>query len=436
MRVLFTTYPEKTHFMLLAPLAWALRTAGHEVRVAVQPRFVDTVTQAGLTAVPIGRDRDLWDTMGRVRELEVDDWLTLDGAGWPVPYGAAAKPAGEVTWEDLVDGYERNVTRWHKVSNMPMIGDLVMFARYWQPDLVIWEPVTFAGAVAAVACGAAHARLLIGTDVYAITRDHFRRLSAQQPEDTRKDPLGDWVAGYGRKYGLVDTDATREELIRGQFTIDLLPPSLHLQGKGHYESLRYTPYGGAAKVPAWLWRPPSRPRVALTMGLTINDRGTGYPIDVQETLDALADLDIEVVASIVEEEQAKLTEIPENAHLVSYVPLQALLPSCTAVIHHAGVGTLATAALNGLPHLCVPWDTDQPLIADRLAEMGAGLTIPASQATGSAIRESLLRLLTEPSFRTGAQRLQMEFQAQPSPNEFVPRLVALADEYRRVATNA
>ncbi len=36
MRVLFTTYAEKTHFLAMAPLAWALRTAGHEVVVASQ----------------------------------------------------------------------------------------------------------------------------------------------------------------------------------------------------------------------------------------------------------------------------------------------------------------------------------------------------------------------------------------------------------------
>lgn len=34
MRVLFTTFPIPSHLHLLAPLAWALRAAGHEVGVA------------------------------------------------------------------------------------------------------------------------------------------------------------------------------------------------------------------------------------------------------------------------------------------------------------------------------------------------------------------------------------------------------------------
>ena len=42
-----------------------LRTAGHEVRFACQPKFASVVTQAGLTAVPAGRDGDLWDLIPR-----------------------------------------------------------------------------------------------------------------------------------------------------------------------------------------------------------------------------------------------------------------------------------------------------------------------------------------------------------------------------------
>ena len=48
MRVLFATYPERTHFLAMVPLAWALRTAGHEVRVASQPTFTDVITRAVL----------------------------------------------------------------------------------------------------------------------------------------------------------------------------------------------------------------------------------------------------------------------------------------------------------------------------------------------------------------------------------------------------
>ncbi|MER5627788.1 activator-dependent family glycosyltransferase [Streptosporangium sp. NPDC002544] len=432
MRILFTTYPERTHFLLLAPLAWALRTAGHEVRVAVQPKFADVVTQAGLTAVPIGTDRDLWQYLGRLKEMAhakkewTEEWTGSKEVGWPTPYAAAEWEPEDVDWDYLRNGYELQIGQWHKQSNVPMISSLVEFAQSWQPDLVVWEPTTYAGAIAAKACGAAHARLLIGADVYGITRDHFLRLTAERPEDDRADPMADWLGSYARKYGFDFT----EELITGQFTIDMLPPSLRMRANLNYLPLRYTPYGGPAVVPKWLSTPPERTRVAITMGLTVTDRAVGYPVDVQDLFDALGDLDIEIVATIVEEEQKKLARIPDNIRPVPYVPLQALLASCSAVIHHAGVGTLATTALQGLPQLSLPWDVDQPALAERLAAQGAGLAVHAAKATGEAVRENLLRLLNEPSFVQGAARLREEFLAMPTPNELVPRLEELVAEHR------
>ncbi|MFE7135993.1 activator-dependent family glycosyltransferase, partial [Streptomyces sp. NPDC057638] len=60
MRVLFTAYAVRTHFFSMVPLAWAMSAAGHEVRVASQPGLVPDITGAGLTAVPLGRDHQMW----------------------------------------------------------------------------------------------------------------------------------------------------------------------------------------------------------------------------------------------------------------------------------------------------------------------------------------------------------------------------------------
>ena len=53
MRVLLTTYAERTHFLMMVPLAWALRTAGHDVRVAVQPKLAGAVTGAAIVVAAV-----------------------------------------------------------------------------------------------------------------------------------------------------------------------------------------------------------------------------------------------------------------------------------------------------------------------------------------------------------------------------------------------
>ncbi len=86
MRILLTTYPEKPIFQPMVPLAWALRAAGHEVRVASQPFFADTITQAGLTAVPAGRQTT--DNWRRLTEA-YPDRAASERVGLPEPYNAA-----------------------------------------------------------------------------------------------------------------------------------------------------------------------------------------------------------------------------------------------------------------------------------------------------------------------------------------------------------
>jgi glycosyltransferase (activator-dependent family) len=421
MRVLFTTYPDKTIFQPMVPLAWALRTAGHEVRVASQPEFTEVITEAGLTAVPVGRNRGIW----RLAELNPDE-IEGQREGLPDPYNAAVLDPARINWDAMKAGYANLVADWHKLDNFPMIAGLVDFARDWQPDLVLWEANTYAGSIAAKACGAAHARVLWSVDVFGVTRDHYLRLKAEQPPEDRADPMAEWLDGYARKYGFEST----EDLITGQFTIDQLPASLRMQGDLHYVPLQYVPYGGRAVVPQWLWTVPERPRVALTLGTTATERFAGYTSNVQDILDALADLDIELVATIAETEQKKLTHVPDNTRVVSYVPLHALAATCSVVINHAGPGTLLTTALHSVPQLTVPFELDAPELARRAALQGGSLVLSADEATAQNLRDSVLRLLHEPAFRVRATELCDEIRALPTPNQLVPQLEELTTKYR------
>ncbi|MFD7914858.1 activator-dependent family glycosyltransferase [Streptomyces sp. NPDC059752] len=420
MRILFTTTPETTIFMSMVPLAWALRTAGHEVRFASQPKFTPTITQAGLTAVPVGRDSDLFRVARMTPEL-----LETARAGLHSPWDVAEDP-GKAEYRRMLLGYRDAVEEGHKPENFPMVASLVEFARSWRPDLVVWDPLTYAGPIAAKACGAAHARVLFGVDVFGVAREHFLRLMAEQPAQARRDPLGEWLGGYARKYGGEFT----EDMVCGHFTIDQFPVSLQLEAAGlHYERMQYIPYNGPSTVPSWLWKKPERPRVALTMGLSATDLFSGYAFGVQDVLDSLADLDIEVVATIADTEKAKLRHVPANARLLPFVPLHVLAPTCDAVIHHAGPGTLAAVARHGVPQLSLPYSFDEPLFAGALSAYGAGLHIDPERTAGDTVRAQVLRLLGEPGFRAAAGRLGEEFAALPSPNALVPRLEELTSRF-------
>ncbi len=420
MRVLFTTYSQRTHLFSMVPMAWALRTAGHDVRFACQPKFAQEVTQAGLTAVPVGRGDTSWH---RLAEVHPD----LSEPGLPAPYDTAVMQPVDMSWDDIRQGYRFMIALWHKVNNFPLIAGLVEYARQWQPDLVVWEPTTHAGAIAAEAIGAAHARLMWSIDVFAAARANYLRLLAEQSPWDQNDPFQDWIGGYARKYGIEWT----ESLTTGHFTIDQLPDSLRLEAPDvHYLPVQYTPYGGPAVIPKWLQTPPSRPRVAFTLGSTVIDSSTGYTFSLTEILTQLASLDVEVVATIAESEQHKLGTLPPNVRLVSFVPLDALAATCSVVVNHAGPGTFLTTARHGVPQLHLPWDFDEPELADRSARAGGAMVLQAHEVTATAVRDRVQRLLSEPRFRAGAARLRDDILALPTPGELAGQIEQLTTKHR------
>ncbi|KWT63834.1 glycosyl transferase [Streptomyces albus subsp. albus] len=434
MRVLFATYSEKTHFHAMVPLAWALVAAGHEVHVASQPALTDVITRTGLTAVPVGADHSLWRISHRLltpRFAEVNPaaYNRVRGVALP-PFDRCDEPTEALDWEYLRAGYENVVRAWYSIINDPLTEDLVAYARQWQPDLVIWEPTTHGAPIAAEAVGAAHGRLLWSLDIFARTRQNFLTLRKQRPPEQRDDPFGAWLAGHASTYGV----EFNESLVTGQFTVDQYPAPLRLDTDVRHVPLRYVPYNGTSVVPRWLWEPAQKRRVCLTLGLFSTDRFGGYPISVQDILDAVADLDVELVCTLPEAEQRKLARVPDNSRLVDFVPLQALAPTCAAVIHHGGFGTTNTVALAAVPQLVVSEQHDSPLLGRRLQRQRAGLHEHYAHITGERVRAHVVRLLDDPAFGTAAAALREDMLAMPTPRALVPVLEDLAASGRTSST--
>ncbi|MGA4966523.1 activator-dependent family glycosyltransferase [Streptomyces pseudogriseolus] len=412
MRVLFAGLPEKSHVYTMVPLAWALMAAGHEVLMANAPSLTREITGAGLIAAPVGSDHDLHSEMVIARDSQDADVANWSRLGY-----------GDVDHAALVARYEISVPYGFARYNDPVLDDLVALARHWKPDLVVRDPIAYAGAVAARACGAAHARLLWCADVYGRARATFVELAQDMPEGERTDPLADWIDERGRPYGV----RCDEELLNGQFTIDTLPPSLRPAGDLHTLSMRYVPYNGRAVQENWLREEPKRPRICVTLGRTNTEAYGGDYVDVSGILRSLSRLDAEIVAALLPEQTEGLGELPDNVRAVSGVALNTLLPGCSAVVHHGGWGTFSTALVNAVPQLAVSTlVADQELRGRSLEEAGAGFFLHHSEGDPDRVADLTRRLLEDPSHAAAARRLRDESAAMPSPHDIVPELAGLA----------
>ncbi|MGC5033505.1 activator-dependent family glycosyltransferase [Micromonospora sp. DT229] len=430
MKVLFTCFAAPTHFYSLVPLAWALRTAGHEVRVASQPDLADTITQAGLTAVPVGPAGwfgvDAWapELLGQTFPDSLDFVRDFDYTG---------NSAQQWSLRQLLElEYVTSSGLYATTNSDPMIDGLTTFANEWRPDLVIWEMYTFAGAIAARVSGAAHARFLWAPDIAVRARHTMLRLAERQPAAHRHDPTAEWLGECLARFG----SHFDEEVVTGHWSIDMTPPSMRLDVGLRTVGMRYVPYNGPSVLPDWLRTPPERSRICLTFGLS--SRTDGQPISALDQVlgslslgdlfDAVRGLDAEIVLTVAPELLTGV-RLPDNVQAVGFVPLNDLLPTCSAILHQGGSGSRSTSEVHGVPQLMLfdPWDAVR---GQGVAGSGAGLAIPRAEITADLLRDSLHRLLNDPSFAEGARRVQREVLAEPTPNELVPVLERLTAQYR------
>ena len=415
MRILFATFSDRTHFLGLVPLAWALRAAGHEVLVASQPELGPVVRASGLSFAQVGKDHML------AQMIALGSRTTGGGGSGFDMLEVAAEPRPDL--ETLHSAYRDSyIPWWWRLINDPMTGDLVDLGRAWRPDLVVWEPITYSGAIAAEACGARHVRHLWSLDLFAALRRLFLERMDERSGEEWDDPLRSWLENRASRHG-VDYS---EDLVTGHATIDYLPPSLHvpLNVRTSRLPMRYVPYNGRAVVPDWLRTPPSRPRVALSLGTTATHRMGGYTVDVSTVLEGLSELDVEVVATLPAAEQERLGTVPSNARLVEYVPLHALAPTCDAMITHGGTGTVLSGLVHGVPQVISPRPTyDEALVARTVAGQGAALVLDPKDVTGESMAESVRTLLEDPRHTLAARSLREEVRAMPSPVELARTLV-------------
>ncbi|MEL3944444.1 nucleotide disphospho-sugar-binding domain-containing protein, partial [Streptomyces sp. LNU-CPARS28] len=182
------------------------------------------------------------------------------------------------------------------------------------------------------------------------------------------------------------------------------------------------------------WEVPVRPRVGFTLGLSAVERLAGYAVSVVEILKALAALDVEVVAALpgaagIREQLGAV--VGDRVRVEEFVPLAPLAPTCAVMVHHGGFGTIGTTSLHAVPQLSLAEQLDAIWLARGVSSYGAGIDLQVAEATGERVAHEVQRLLTDPSFAEGAQRLRADLHAMPSPAEAVPELLRLAERHRR-----
>jgi UDP:flavonoid glycosyltransferase YjiC (YdhE family) len=118
--------------------------------------------------------------------------------------------------------------------------------------------------------------------------------------------------------------------------------------------------------------------------------------------------------------------VPPNVVVEEYVAHPLLLPQTDVMVSHAGLGSVAAALTFGVPMVCAPIGRDQPLNAERVATLGAGLALPV-EATVGQLAQAIEEVLSQPSYRRAAQGIAAASRRDGGPS-------AVADELESLLT--
>jgi UDP:flavonoid glycosyltransferase YjiC (YdhE family) len=379
MRILFTFAGGSGHADPLVPIARVAEAAGHTVAFTGRQAPLSMLEALGFSVFATPGDSDVSIERIPLRELDAER-------------------------EDRVlrEGFARRIARLRATGILAVCGD-------WTPDLVVCEEVDFGSVVAAERLGLPHATVLV------IAAGSFVR------HGLVAGPLNALRAEHGLPPD-PDLQMLSRYLVLSPFPPSYRDPAFPLPATAHTFRL----------LSAWNYAAPPAltPTVYFTLGTVFNlECGDLFA----RVLAGLRDLAVDVVATVGPQiDPEELGPLPGNFHVERYIPQSLVLPRCSAVVSHGGSGSVLGALAHGLPMVLIPMGADQPLNAARCEELRVARVLDAVEATPEMVREAVSAVLSDPTYRTGAERLRDEIAALPGPAHALTLLERLGTERRPV----
>lgn len=421
---LFVTFEGGGNLPPVLGVARRLAARGHRVRVLTEPCLREVVEAIGAGFVPFTEHFTRTD---RTRDL-IGDWEAS------TPIGGLARTLGRVVLgpAGVVARATRDAIREERpdvvVADLMMPGALIAAESEGLPRVVLFHMPEYLPGPGRPAAGPgfrprsdALGRLRDGLLAGILHLQMARHLPAVN-RARREMGLAPMASGreipdlYHRaELRLIQTSRAFD------FPIDPPPPNV-----------RYV--GPMLDDPDWVggWRNPwaeddPRPLVVVSLSSTFQDqRGV-----IQRIMRGLGMLEVRALVTVGPAMARERFKVPPNVVAVASAPHTRAFLLASAVVTHAGHGTVMRALAHGLPLLCIPMGRDQADNAARVLHAGCGLRL-RTRTHPIRIAAAVGRLLDDASFRENARRMGQTIREEMEGDRAVRELeeVGLPPDHR------
>ncbi|MED1795675.1 glycosyltransferase [Brevibacillus nitrificans] len=147
--------------------------------------------------------------------------------------------------------------------------------------------------------------------------------------------------------------------------------------------------------------------IYISLGTVLNQAVDFYKL----CFAAFSDTKYTVLLSIGKQTQLEqLGDIPANFIVRDYVPQLEVLQHAKLFITHGGMNSANEGLYYGVPLIVIPLGSDQPIVAGRVAEVGAGIQLDKEELTAESLREAADRVLQDDSIRKASAEIGKSFR--------------------------
>jgi UDP:flavonoid glycosyltransferase YjiC (YdhE family) len=162
------------------------------------------------------------------------------------------------------------------------------------------------------------------------------------------------------------------------------------------------------------WRRRAAGRPLVLVGLSTSHQ---HQISLLQRLcDALGALEVDALVTTGPAIAPAAIKASDNTTVLSFVPHEEVLPSASLLITHAGHGTVMAGATYGTPMLCLPMGRDQPLVADRVTQLGLG-SVLAPESPVSEIQQAIEAVLADAEVKQQASDFARSVAGHPGVDD-------------------
>lgn len=121
---------------------------------------------------------------------------------------------------------------------------------------------------------------------------------------------------------------------------------------------------------------------------------------------AFCNMNVKVIMSVGRKIDISIFKnIPSNFIVRNYVPQLEVLKYADVFITHGGMNSTNEGLYFNIPLILIPQSVDQPFVANRVAELGAGIVIEKNRITPEALNKCVAEILSDDNFKLNSEKI-------------------------------